>query len=55
MQWNIAVISLSENNLMTENWKIRSQLMVVTDVNTLFKSRVTELEKQDAKMEQYSR
>ena len=40
---------------MTENGKISSQLMVVSNVNTLLVTRVTELETQQAKMEQYSR
>ena len=40
---------------MTENGKIRSQLMVVSNVNTLLVTRVTELDKQQEKMEQYSR
>ena len=47
--------STSVNNLMTENGKISSQLMVVSNVNTLLVTHVTELEKQQAKMEQYSR
>ena len=40
---------------MTENGKISSQLMVVSNVNTLLVTRVTELEKQQVKLEQYSR
>ena len=40
---------------MTENGKISSQLMVVSNLNTLLVTRVIELEKQQAKMEQYSR
>ena len=51
----ISQLSTSVNNLMTENGKISSQLMVVSNVNTLLVTRVTELEKQQAKMEQYSR
>ena len=47
--------STSVNSLMTENGKISSQLMVVSNVNILLVTRVTELEKQQAKMEQYSR
>ena len=39
---------------MTENGKISSQLMVISNVNTLLITRVTELEKQQAKMKQYS-
>ena len=51
----ISQLSTSVNNLMTENGKISSQLMLVSNVNTLLVTRVTELEKQQAKMEQYSR
>ena len=51
----ISQLSTSVNNLMTENGKISSQLMVVSNVNTLLVTHVTELEKQNAKMEQYSR
>ena len=40
---------------MTENEKIRSKLMVVSNINTPLVTRVTELEKQKAKIEQYSR
>ena len=40
---------------MTENEKISTQLMVASNVNTLLVTRVTELEKHQAKMEQYSR
>ena len=40
---------------MTENEKISSQLMVVSSSNTLLVTCVTELEKQQANMEQYSR
>ena len=40
---------------MTENGKISSQLMVVSNANTLLVTSVTEPEKQQAKMEQYSR
>ena len=47
-------LSTSVNNLMTENGKISSQLMVISNVNTLLITRVTELEKQQAKMKQYS-
>ena len=46
--------STSVTNLMTENGKISSQLMVVSNINTLLVTCVTELEKQ-AKMEQHSR
>ena len=49
----ILQLSTLVNNLMTENGKISSQLMVVSNVNTLLVTRVTELEKQ-ANMEQYS-
>ena len=49
----ISQLSTLVNNLMTENGKISSQLMVVSNVNTLLVTRVTELEKQ-ANMEQYS-
>ena len=48
-------LSTAKNNLMTESGTISSQLMVVSDVNTLLLIRVTELEKQQAKMEQYNR
>ena len=51
----ISQLSTSVKNLMMENGKISSQLMVVSNVNTLLVTRVTELEKQHAKMEQYSR
>ena len=51
----ISQLSTSVNNLMTENGKISSQLMVVSNVNTRLVTRVTELEKQQAKKEQYSR
>ena len=40
---------------MTENGNISGQLMVVSNINTLLVTRVNELEKQQAKMEQYSR
>ena len=40
---------------MTENGKISSQLIVASNANTLLVIRVTELEKQQAKMEQYDR
>ena len=40
---------------MTENGKISSQVMVVSNANTILLTSVTELEKQQAKMEQYSR
>ena len=36
-------LSTSVNNLMTENGKISSQLMVVSNVNTLLVTHVTEL------------
>ena len=48
-------ISTSVNNLMTENEKISSQLMVVSNINNLLVTCVTEPEKQQVKMEQYSR
>ena len=51
----ISQLPTSVNNLMTKNGKISSQLMVASNVNTLLVTRVTELEKQQAKMEQYSR
>ena len=51
----ISQLSTSVNNLMTENGKISSQLMVVSNTNTLLITHATELEKQQAKMEQYSR
>ena len=40
---------------MTENGQISSQLMVLSNVNAVLVTRVTELEKQQAKMEQFSR
>ena len=51
----IPQLSTSVNNLMTEKGKISIQLMVFSNVNTLLVTRVTELEKQQAKMEQYNR
>ena len=51
----ISQLSSSVNKLMTENGKISSQLMVVSNANTLLVTHVTELEKQQAKMEQHSR
>ena len=51
----ISQISTSVNKLMAENGKISSQLMVVSNVNTLLVTHVTELDKRQAKMEQYSR
>ena len=51
----ISQLSTSVNNPMTENGKTISQLMLVSNINTLLVTRVTELEKQQAKMEQYSR
>ena len=51
----ISQLSTLVNNLMTENGKISSQLMCVSNVNTLLVTCVTELEKQQVKMEQYSR
>ena len=51
----ISQLSTSINNLIKENGKISSQLMVVSNANTLLVTRVTELEKQQVKMEQYSR
>ena len=51
----ILQLSTSVNNLMTENGKISSQTMVVSNANTLLITHVTELERQQAKMKQYSR
>ena len=51
----ISQLSTLVNNLMKENGKISSQLMVVSNVNTLLVTCATELEKQQAKVEQYSR
>ena len=51
----ISQLSTAVNNLMTGNRNISSQLMVVSNINTLLVTCVTELEKQQAKMEQYSR
>ena len=51
----LSQLSTSVNNLITEKEKISSQLMVVSNINSLLVTRVTELEKQQMKMEQYSR
>ena len=51
----ISQLSTLVNNLMKENGKISIQLMVVSNVNTLLLTCATELEKQQAKVEQYSR
>ena len=51
----LSQLSTSVNNLKTENGKISSHLMAVSTANTLLVTRVTELEKQQAKMEQYIR
>ena len=48
-------LSTSVNNLMTEYGTISSQLMVVSNGNTLLVTCDTELDKQQAKMEQYSK
>ena len=40
---------------MTENGKISRQLMIFFNINTVLVTHVTELEKQQAKIEQYSR
>ena len=45
----------STTSCVTENGKISSQLMVVSNANTLLVTRVTEPEKQQAKVEQHSR
>ena len=44
-----------QRRFMTENEKISSQQITVSNVNTLLVKRVTELENQQAKMEQYSK
>ena len=51
------VSRLSENlsKLMESNEKLSSQFIVVKEVNTLLEKRVIELEKSQAKAEQYSR
>ena len=51
------VSRLSENlaKLMESNEKLSSQFIVVKKVNTLLEKRVTELQKSQAKAEQYSR
>ena len=54
MRWTYQ-LSTSINNLMTENKKLTSQLMVVSNGNALLVTLVTELQKQHLKMEQYSR
>ena len=41
----ISQLSTSVNNFMTENWKISSQMMLVSNVNILFVTCVTEPEK----------
>ena len=51
----IQQLSTSVNNLMAGNGKISSQLMIVSNVNALLISPVTELENQQGKMEQYGR
>ena len=51
----ISQLSTSVNNLTIENGKISSQLMTVSNENSLLVTRVTELENQQAKIEQYSR
>ena len=51
----ISQLSTSVNKLMTENGKISSQMMVVSTANILLVTCVTELEKQQSKVEQYSR
>ena len=51
--YELSQLSTAVNNLMTENGKISSQ--VVVNITTLLVTRVTELEQQEAKMEQYSR
>ena len=48
----ISQLSTSANNLMRENGNISSQLMIVSNINALLVIRVTELEKQQAKMKQ---
>ena len=51
------VSRLSENpaKLMESNEKLSSQFIVVKKVNTVLKKHITELEKSQAKVEQYSR
>ena len=51
----LSQLSTSVNNLITEKEKISSQLMVVSNINSLLVTRLTKLEKQQMKMEQYSR
>ena len=48
----ISHLSNSVNNIMRENENISSQLMVVSNINALLVTRVTELEKQQEKMKQ---
>ena len=50
----ISQLSTSVNNLMKENGKISSQMMVFSNINTLLITCVTLLEKQ-GKVEQYSK
>ena len=47
----ISQLSTSVNNLMTENGKVSSQVMVVFNINTPLITRATEIEKQQGKME----
>ena len=51
----ISQLSTSVNKLMTENGKISSQMMIVSTANILLVTCVTELEKQQSKVKQYSR
>ena len=46
---------MSVNNLMIENEKLSSQLMVVSNINNLLVTRDTEPEEEQVKMEQYRR
>ena len=50
----ILQLSRAVNNLMTKQ-KLNSQLIVVSNINIFLVTRVTELENQQVKMEQYNR
>ena len=51
---DVSQLSTSVKNLMTENEKFSSQLIVVSNIDTLLVACVTVIEKQQTKMEQYS-
>ena len=51
---DVSQLSTSVKNLMTENEKFSSQLIAVSNIDTLLVACVTVIEKQQTKMEQYS-